>query len=290
MEGFLGRDHVRRRLTCRFRRSPSSRCRATPTRHCSPRPNSRIHGRDAEPLRRKAETLRRRFNDDVLGPTRLVRARPRRSGTAASTPWRRTRDTRCGPGSPMTTWPALSGAPERRVDVDGLGDPHPRRRRWVRYDPLSYHNGSVWPHDTALCAAGAARYGRWDTRRSHRRRRPRRRASTSAVARPNCSPVWPEPTCRHLWRIRRRARRRRGRRPACRSCCGRRSGCSRLPPSRACRRSGPISRRSPTSPSTGCSRLAASADVRVSDGVLAHRGVAAAGGADVPARVVTSGG
>ena len=30
------------------------------------------------------------------------------------------------------------------------------------YDPLSYHNGSVWPHDTAICAAGAARYGRWD--------------------------------------------------------------------------------------------------------------------------------
>jgi len=30
------------------------------------------------------------------------------------------------------------------------------------YDPLSYHNGSVWPHDTSLCAAGAARYGRWD--------------------------------------------------------------------------------------------------------------------------------
>jgi glycogen debranching enzyme len=31
-----------------------------------------------------------------------------------------------------------------------------------RYDPLSYHNGSVWPHDTALFAAGAARYGHWD--------------------------------------------------------------------------------------------------------------------------------
>ena len=30
------------------------------------------------------------------------------------------------------------------------------------YDPLSYHNGSVWPHDTAICLAGAARYGRWD--------------------------------------------------------------------------------------------------------------------------------
>ncbi|GAB7006653.1 glycogen debranching N-terminal domain-containing protein [Nocardioides sp. AN3] len=27
------------------------------------------------------------------------------------------------------------------------------------YDPLSYHNGSVWPHDTAICVAGLARYG-----------------------------------------------------------------------------------------------------------------------------------
>jgi glycogen debranching enzyme len=28
-----------------------------------------------------------------------------------------------------------------------------------RYNPMSYHNGSVWPHDTALAAAGMARYG-----------------------------------------------------------------------------------------------------------------------------------
>jgi glycogen debranching enzyme len=28
-----------------------------------------------------------------------------------------------------------------------------------RYNPMSYHNGSVWPHDTALAAAGLARYG-----------------------------------------------------------------------------------------------------------------------------------
>jgi glycogen debranching enzyme len=28
-----------------------------------------------------------------------------------------------------------------------------------RYDPLSYHNGSVWPHDSALAAAGLMRYG-----------------------------------------------------------------------------------------------------------------------------------
>ena len=28
-----------------------------------------------------------------------------------------------------------------------------------RYNPLSYHNGSVWPHDNALIASGLARYG-----------------------------------------------------------------------------------------------------------------------------------
>lgn len=27
------------------------------------------------------------------------------------------------------------------------------------YNPISYHNGSVWPHDTAICAAGLVRYG-----------------------------------------------------------------------------------------------------------------------------------
>ncbi len=30
----------------------------------------------------------------------------------------------------------------------------------ARYNPLSYHNGSVWPHDTALFAGGLFRYGR----------------------------------------------------------------------------------------------------------------------------------
>lgn len=29
----------------------------------------------------------------------------------------------------------------------------------ARFNPMSYHNGSVWPHDVALCAAGVARYG-----------------------------------------------------------------------------------------------------------------------------------
>jgi glycogen debranching enzyme len=29
----------------------------------------------------------------------------------------------------------------------------------ARYNPLSYHNGSVWPHDNAMIASGMARYG-----------------------------------------------------------------------------------------------------------------------------------
>ncbi|HUC17343.1 MAG TPA: amylo-alpha-1,6-glucosidase [Acetobacteraceae bacterium] len=29
----------------------------------------------------------------------------------------------------------------------------------ARYNPMSYHNGSVWPHDNAVIAAGFARYG-----------------------------------------------------------------------------------------------------------------------------------
>ena len=31
-----------------------------------------------------------------------------------------------------------------------------------RYNPMSYHNGSVWPHDTAIAAAGIRRYGYTD--------------------------------------------------------------------------------------------------------------------------------
>ena len=29
----------------------------------------------------------------------------------------------------------------------------------ARFNPMSYHNGSVWPHDTSICIAGMARYG-----------------------------------------------------------------------------------------------------------------------------------
>ncbi len=33
----------------------------------------------------------------------------------------------------------------------------------IRYNPISYHNGSIWPHDNGLIASGAARYGARET-------------------------------------------------------------------------------------------------------------------------------
>ncbi len=33
-------------------------------------------------------------------------------------------------------------------------------QRAARFNPLSYHNGSVWPHDNAIIGAGFARYGK----------------------------------------------------------------------------------------------------------------------------------
>jgi hypothetical protein len=40
------------------------------------------------------------------------------------------------------------------TDVFRLGRAHYRCRR-ERFNPMSYHNGSVWPHDNALIAYGA---------------------------------------------------------------------------------------------------------------------------------------
>ena len=57
-----------------------------------------------------------------------------------------------------------------------------------RFNPMSYHNGSVWPHDTAMCAAGMAAYGHRDAaahaaQRVVRRRDPFRDAAAGAVLR-----------------------------------------------------------------------------------------------------------
>ena len=58
--------------------------------------------------------------------------------------------------------------PDRAIQVgDGLLRPHffsgwgirTIANTEARYNPMSYHNGSIWPHDNALIALGLARYG-----------------------------------------------------------------------------------------------------------------------------------
>src|SRR5262249_46045225 len=51
-------------------------------------------------------------------------------------------------GTTLTSEASFSGWGVRTV---AEGEP--------RYNPMSYHNGSIWPHDNALVAAGFARYG-----------------------------------------------------------------------------------------------------------------------------------
>jgi glycogen debranching enzyme len=60
----------------------------------------------------------------------------------------------------------IAHAERARQVIAGLGDEH-FFSGWgvrsvgeseLRYNPMAYHNGSVWPHDNALIAAGAARY------------------------------------------------------------------------------------------------------------------------------------
>ena len=59
--------------------------------------------------------------------------------------------------------------------VHWLGDTNALKYRGYRYNPMSYHNGSVWPHDTALIGAGFASSGDrrgWTPARQSFRRQP----------------------------------------------------------------------------------------------------------------------
>jgi glycogen debranching enzyme len=68
------------------------------------------------------------------------------------------------PGHALFT--GIAHAERARQVIAGMGDEH-MFSGWgvrtvseheLRYNPMSYHNGGIWPHDNALLAAGAARY------------------------------------------------------------------------------------------------------------------------------------
>jgi glycogen debranching enzyme len=117
------------------------------------------HTDRAEQLRRQAADMQRHFEESFWcedldtyalaldGDKRPCRVRTSNAGqclftgiAARERAWRVAK-TLLGPGS-------FSGWGVRTVDAAES-----------RFNPMSYHNGSVWPHDNALIAAGLARYG-----------------------------------------------------------------------------------------------------------------------------------
>jgi glycogen debranching enzyme len=121
----------------------------------------KLHGRDDGPLRRQAGSMRDRFNETFWDPRGWfvlgVDGTGRPIDALAS-----------NPGHAL--WTGIADDDLALRYLERLDDESMWTGWGIRtlastmgaFDPLSYHNGSVWPHDTAICAAGAARYGRWD--------------------------------------------------------------------------------------------------------------------------------
>ena len=163
LEGFARRNLPRRWRARRTVRSRSPRSKATSIAPSTWRARAR-RGWAERSLLDELEARGRRCS-----PNGSTRASGARSSTA--TRWRSTAtkspaacaarmpDRSCSPASPSRI--ARSRSPR------GLLRPHffsgwgirTIANTEARYNPMSYHNGSVWPHDNALIALGLARYG-----------------------------------------------------------------------------------------------------------------------------------
>jgi len=117
-----------------------------------------LHDRAAE-LRTSAEDLKRRFNekfwDEDLGTYVLAI-----DGTGEPCRVRASNAAHC-------LWSGIADEAKARRVAETLLAPdmfsgwgiRTLSSREARYNPMSYHNGSVWPHDVSLAARGFARYG-----------------------------------------------------------------------------------------------------------------------------------
>ena len=174
------------------RRSRPSRCRATSTTRSAGSPSSPARCGASRHLpsgssarRTPCAPLRR----GVLGrrARRLLRARARREEAAS-------RLAQLEHGHLL--WSGIVAAGARRAVVDQLH----REELWTgwgirtmasdaaAFNPISYHNGTVWPHDTALAAWGLARHG-YSPRRDGSPARSSRRPPTSTGRSPRSSRV-----------------------------------------------------------------------------------------------------
>ena len=113
----------------------------------------------AQRLEKEAQQLKRSFNDAFWMPEEgfyalALDGRKRQVDSIAS-------------NAGHCLWSGIVDEDKARPVVDRLRAPDMSSGWGVRtlstemsrYNPLSYHNGSVWPHDTAIIVAGMARYG-----------------------------------------------------------------------------------------------------------------------------------
>lgn len=117
------------------------------------------HAEEAERQEREAEALRDRFErefwcDEIAtyalaldGEKRPCRVRASNAGHALWTGIASPERAACVARTLLSA-DSFSGWGVRTIAA-----------REARYNPMSYHNGSVWPHDNALIALGLARYG-----------------------------------------------------------------------------------------------------------------------------------
>ena len=165
LEGLLGLDALHRRpprpTADRAVRGAGLRVRRARSRGRTSRP--RLGDVElADSLRSRAADAEAALQRGLLGRDRrrrLLRDGPRPRQATRSTASAPTWATACGPASSTRRRHrpsrARSSIPEmssgwgiRTLSEDVRG-----------YNPLSYHCGSVWPHDNAICAAGLMRYG-----------------------------------------------------------------------------------------------------------------------------------
>ncbi len=117
----------------------------------------------AEQLTREAHELRKRFQAafwcEEIGSYAIALDGDKRHCSVPSS------------NAGHTLWSGIASHEHAQRIVDGLMG-HRFFSGWgirtiaagaARYNPMSYHNGSIWPHDNALIATGMARYGRTES-------------------------------------------------------------------------------------------------------------------------------
>ena len=115
--------------------------------------------RDAVALREQAHELKKRFNEAFWVPEDSFYA------VALDGKKRPVRSVTSNPAHGMYCGildPEKAGEVSRRLlqpDMFSGWGIRTMSKSAVAYNPMSYHNGTVWPHDNALIAAGLKRYG-----------------------------------------------------------------------------------------------------------------------------------